>query len=206
MFIDFPLTDTEIVYPSSDDFIKFLFPMAVVGIVMKFFQIVISIAVGMAAGVIPVVGYNIGARQYIRVKQLFTKLLIAEACVGAAALIIVEGFPDLLIQIFGASNESIYYTEFAIKAFRVYLCMIILACINKAAFIFLQAMGKAVQSTLLSMVREIIFGFGFALLLPVFFGLDGVLYSMPVSDALTAILSFIIIRMVYKELNIKNTI
>lgn len=75
------------------------------------------------------------------------------------------------------------------KAFRIYLCMMIFACINKAAFIFLQAMGKAVASTMLSMVREIVFGVGFALLLPIFFGLDGVLYSMPVSDILTAIIS-----------------
>ena len=176
-------------------------PMAVVGIVMKFFQIVISIVVGMAAGCIPIVGYNMGAKLYDRVKKLFTTLLIAEAAVGAIALIIVEVFPLALINIFGASNESAYYTDFAVKAFRIYLCMIIFACINKAAFIFLQAMGKAVASTLLSMVREIVFGVGFALLLPIFFGLDGVLYSMPVSDILTAIISAIVIAVTYKELN-----
>ena len=176
-------------------------PMAVVGIVMKFFQIVISIVVGMAAGCLPIVGYNMGAKLYDRVKKLFTTLLIAEAAVGAIALIIVEVFPLALINIFGASNESAYYTDFAVKAFRIYLCMIIFACINKAAFIFLQAMGKAVASTLLSMVREIVFGVGFALLLPIFFGLDGVLYSMPVSDILTAIISAIVIAVTYKELN-----
>lgn len=130
-------------------------PMAVVGIVMKFFQIVISIVIGMAAGCIPIVGYNRGAKQSGRVKSLFTRLLTAEVCVDTVALIIVEFFPNLLIQIFGAANESVYYTDFAVKAFRVYLCMIILACVNKAAFIFLQAMGKAAESTMLSMVREI---------------------------------------------------
>ena len=175
-------------------------PMAVVGIVMKFFQIVISIVVGMAAGCIPVVGYNMGAGLKARVKELFTKLLIAEASVGAVALLIVEVFPQQLINIFGAGNESIYYTEFAIKAFRIYLCMMIFACVNKACFIFLQAMGKAVASTLLSMVREIVFGVGFALLLPIFFGLDGVLYSMPVSDVLTFIIAVFLIVRTYKEL------
>lgn len=174
-------------------------PMAVVGIVMKFFQIVISIVVGMAAGCIPIVGFNIGAGLNGRVKKLFTKLLTAEACVGAVSMIIVEFFPLRLISIFGAANESSYYTAFAIKSFRIYLCMIIFACINKAAFIFLQAMGKAMASTMLSMVREIIFGVGFALLLPVFFGLDGVLYSMPVSDILTAVISLTIIVMTYKH-------
>ena len=154
-------------------------PMAVVGIVMKFFQIVISIVVGMAAGCIPVVGFNMGAKLNNRVKQLFTKLLLAETFVGVISFIIVEVFPLQLIGIFGAANESSYYTSFAIKSFRIYLCMIIFACVNKAAFIFLQAMGKAVASTMISMVREIIFGVGFALLLPAFFGLDGVLYSIP---------------------------
>lgn len=176
-------------------------PMAVVGIVMKFFQIVISIVVGMAAGGIPIVGYNMGAGIYQRVKKLFTCLLISEACVGAVALILVEGFPQALIGIFGAANESVYYTDFAIKSFRIYLCMIILACINKAAFIFLQAMGKAMDSTMLSMVREIVFGVGFALLLPIFFGLDGVLYSMPVSDVLTAVISAVLIVKTYKQLS-----
>ncbi|MCI7156250.1 MAG: MATE family efflux transporter [Solobacterium sp.] len=176
-------------------------PMAVVGIVMKFFQIVISIVVGMAAGCIPIVGFNIGAKEYKRVKELFTKLLISEDIVGLISLILVEFFPHQLIQLFGASNESIYYTDFAIKSFRIYLCMIILACINKTCFIFLQAMGKAKESTILSMIREVVFGVGFALLLPVFFNLDGVLYSMPVSDVLTFIVALFLILTTYKELD-----
>ena len=142
-------------------------PMAVVGIVMKFFQIVISIVVGMAAGCIPVVGFNMGAKKPAR----------------------------------GAANESVYYTDFAVKSFRIYLCMIILACVNKACFIFLQAMGKAAESTALSMVREVVFGVGFALLLPRFFGLDGVLYSMPLSDILTFLIAGYLIHKTYHEFN-----
>lgn len=178
--------------------------MAVVGIVMKFFQIVISIVVGMAAGCIPIVGFNMGAEKHGRVKELFTRLLIAETAVGAVSFILVEFFPQQLISIFGAANESAYYTEFAIKAFRIYLCMIILACVNKACFIFLQAMGKTVESTALSMIREVVFGVGFALLLPVFFGLDGVLFSMPVSDILTFLVAVFLIFRTYKELNQKG--
>lgn len=175
-------------------------PMAVVGIVMKFFQIVISIVVGMAAGCIPIVGYNMGAEKKSRVRELFTKLLVAEALVGAVALVLAEGFPRQLIALFGAANESTYYTDFAIKAFRTYLCMMVLACVNKACFIFLQAVGKALPSTLLSMFREVVFGVGFALLLPRFFGLDGVLYSMPVSDVLTFLISAVIIVKTHREL------
>ena len=175
-------------------------PMAVVGIVMKFFQIVISIVVGMAAGCIPIVGFNMGAGKSSRVKALFTSLLISEAVVGAVALILVEAFPRQLIALFGAANESSYYTDFALRSFHIYLCMIILACVNKACFIFLQAMGKAAESTALSMVREVVFGVGFALLLPMFFGLNGVLYSMPLSDILTFIIALYLIAKTYRQL------
>lgn len=176
-------------------------PMAVVGIVMKVFQIVISVVVGMAAGCIPIVGYNIGAGKNGRVKKTFTYLLTAEAAVGIAALIAVEVFPRAFLDLFGAANESAYYTDFGIKSFRVYLCMIVFACVNKATFIFLQAMGKAVESTVLSMIREIVFGVGLVLVLPVFFGLDGVLYSMPVADVLTFVVAVILIISTYKKLN-----
>ncbi len=158
----------------------------------------------MAAGCIPIIGYNMGAEKKMRVRELFTKLLLAEALVGLAALVLAEGFPRQLIAIFGAANESSYYTDFAIKAFRIYLCLMVLACVNKACFIFLQAVGKALASTLLSMFREVVFGVGFALLLPIFFGLDGVLYSMPVSDALTFVISAIIIARTYRELNVES--
>ena len=164
-------------------------PMAVIGIVMKFLQIVISIAIGTAAGCIPIVGYNVGAGRSDRAKMLFKQLLTVEAIVGTIALFIVELFPDKLIALFGAANESSYYTDYAIRAFRVYLCMIVLATVNKATFIYLQSLGKALLSTMLSMVRELVFGVGLSILLPQFFGLDGVLYSMPVADVLTFIIS-----------------
>ncbi len=175
-------------------------PMAVVGIVMKFFQIVISAVVGLAAGCIPVVGYNIGAGRADRARRLFTRLLIAETLVGAAALLVAETFPDALISVFGAAHESAYYTAFALRAFRVYLCMMIPACINKAAFIYLQALGRPWASTGLSLLREVVFGVGFALLLPRFFGLDGVLYSMPAADILTFAVSLVVIFFTYRAL------
>lgn len=175
-------------------------PLAVLGIVMKFFQIAISISVGIAAGCIPVVGYNIGAKRKDRARALFTNLLIAEAVVGAVALLIVEFLPHQLIGIFGAGNESIYYTEFAVKSFRIYLCMMILATVNKGTFIYLQALGKAVESTIISLTREVIFGVAFPIILPIFFGLNGLLYSFPTSDILTFIIAAYIIKRTYKEL------
>jgi len=179
-------------------------PMAVVGIVMKFFQIVISISVGLAAGCIPVVGYNIGACRKDRAQQLFTLLLTCEAILGAVALFIVQVFPTQLISLFGAADESPYYTAFAVKCFRTYLCIMILATVNKGSFIYLQSLGKSLASTLISMIREIVFGVGLALLLPLYFGLDGVLYSMPVSDFLTFLIAAIVILRVYKELSLPD--
>jgi Na+-driven multidrug efflux pump len=109
--------------------------------------------------------------------------------------------PEKLIGIFGAANESVYYTEFAVRSFRIYLCMMVLATVNKGTFIYLQSLGKALASTLISLIREIVFGVGFALLLPIFFGLDGVLYSMPVSDVLTFIIAAFVIIRTLKELS-----
>lgn len=151
-------------------------PMAVFGIVMKVFQIVISCAIGLAA----------------------------EAVVGLIALLVVELLPDQVMLLFGAQNESIHYTLFARRCFRVYLSMIVLACINKGTFIFLQSLGKAAASTLLSMAREIVFGVGLVLLLPQFFQLDGVIYSMPAADVLTAILSAVVLVRTYRSLGMEK--
>ncbi|MBR0043741.1 MAG: MATE family efflux transporter [Synergistaceae bacterium] len=178
-------------------------PMAVIGIVMKFFQIVISIVVGMAAGCIPIVGFNIGAKRNDRARKILVYLLTCEALVGLIAFIIVELFPAEIADIFGAKAESVHYLNFAVKCFRIYLCMVILACVNKAAFIFLQSLGRPWLSTMLSLVREIIFGVGLTVLmpaLPFIYGLDGLLWSMPASDLLTFIISLIVIVKVYKQL------
>ena len=83
-------------------------PMAVIGIVMKFFQIVISVVVGMAAGCIPIVGFNVGAGRRDRARKLLTCLLAGEALVGAAALLVAELLPQEIIRLFGAAGESVH--------------------------------------------------------------------------------------------------
>ena len=179
-------------------------PLAVMGIVMKFYQIAISIAIGMAAGCIPVVGYNIGAGRKDRAKKLFTYLLLWELGIGLIALGIVEIFPRQLIGIFGAANESAYYTDFAVRSFRIYLCLIFLSMMNKGTFIYLQAMGKALASTMISLTREVIFGVSLPIILPIFFGLDGLLYSFPLADILTFVFALLVIIRTYRELSSPN--
>ncbi len=168
--------------------------MAALG--MTSFLSQISLVASMAA-------VNNMIRKYGALDPVFGQEELAQipiAVVGAAALVIVEVFPTQLTAVFGAANESPYYLQFAVKCFRIYLCMVVFACVNKACFIFLQAMGKALPSTVLSMIREVLFGVGFALLLPLWFGLDGVLYSMPVSDLLTFVIAAVLIAGTYREL------
>jgi len=175
-------------------------PMAVIGIVMKFFQIVISVVVGTAAGCAPIAAYNTGADRSDRVRKLFEMLLLTEAAVGVIAFLIVELLPKQLIALFGAANESAYYTEFAVRTFRIYLSMIILACVNKASFIYLQALGQTALSGMLSMVREVVFGVAFPIILPMFFGLSGILYSMPAADLLTFVMTVFVIAYIFRML------
>ena len=79
--------------------------------------------------------------------------------------------------------------------------MMVPATVNKGTFIYLQSLGRAFASTAISMVREVLFGVGFALLLPLRFGLDGALYSMPVSDLLTFAICLAAILYTYQTLN-----
>ena len=168
-------------------------PTAVVGIVMKFFQIIVSIAVGISAGCISVAGYNLGAKRYDRVRGLMKLLLKTEVVVGLIATVIFMAFPHQLTNIFGGQNESVYYMDFSVKCIRIFLCMVVLTCVNKGTFIFMQSLGQAKVSTALSMMREVLFGVGLPLILPVFFGLDGVLYFMPLADILTLIASVAVV-------------
>lgn len=173
--------------------------MAVLGIVMKFFQIVISIVVGMAAGCIPLVGFNYGAGLYGRCRGIMVRLMCTEAIVGAVALVLFEAFPVQLISLFGSDNPPLYF-EFAKLAFRIYLCLMVMDCVNKASFIFLQSLGKAVESTLLSFVREVVLSIPLSIFLPMLFsnlfgaqnGIYGLLLSMPAAVALTFIAAMVV--------------
>lgn len=131
--------------------------------------------------------------------------MLAEFIVGAVALVIVEVFPLQIAMLFGAANESAYYADFTVKCFRIYLCLMPLATLNKGTFIYLQALGKAFASTAVSMTREIIFGVSLPIILPIFFGLDGLLWSFPAADLLTFIIAIFFIRQTYRELSDTTT-
>ncbi len=175
-------------------------PTAIAGIVSKFFQIVISISAGLAAGCIPIAGYNVGAGRNDRVLGLMKRLMISEALLGLIASAIFLLFPHQLMLIFGSENESVYYTQFAVWFIRGQLCLLPLACLNKGSFIFLQSLGKPKESSVLSVAREFVFGVGFALLLPMIGGLYALPFFMPAADTVTFIAVAVVLVRVKREL------
>ncbi len=176
-------------------------PTAIAGIVSKFFQIVISVSVGLAAGCTPITGYNYGAKRYDRVLGIMKRLMAAQAIFGLAASLVFLIFPKQLMLIFGSANESSYYEEFAVWFIRCQLCLLPLGCVNKASFIFLQALGKAKQASALSIAREFILGVGFALLLPAVWGLYALPFFMPAADAVTFVAVAIVLALTKKEMS-----
>lgn len=151
------------------------------------------ITIGMAAGCIPIVGYNYGAQQLRRCRSVLWRLMGAEFLLGVLALLITQLFPRQIIGLFGSESEL--YNEFAVMTFRIYLCMLPLATVNKAAFIFMQAMGRPAESAGLSFFREVLLAVPLVMLLPRAFGLMGVLYSMPAADIITFFASaFVLLR------------
>jgi Na+-driven multidrug efflux pump len=172
-------------------------PMTVVGIVMKVFQLVVAFVVGIAAGSQPIVGYNYGAGKMDRVKKIFKNMMIAEFGIGVISMILFQCFPLQIISIFGSGDAL--YEEFAVLAFRIYLGGIILCCIQKASSIFLQSLGKPVLSTVLSLLRDFVLIVPLALILPIRFGVVGILFSAPVSDIVAFIVTVLIMRHTIKN-------
>lgn len=177
-------------------------PLTVVGIVMKVFQIVISVVVGIAAGCQPLVGYNYGAGHYDRVKRILKTMLLAELGVGLAALLCFQVFPLQITALFG--SESGLYNQFAVLAFRIFLSMMPLCCVQKAASIFLQALGKPVQSMVLSLLRDIALCVPLAIFLPKIFGVVGALWSAPVADVVSFIVAIILLARIWGQLSEKK--
>lgn len=178
-------------------------PLTVMGIVMKVFQIVISVVVGIAAGCQPIIGYNYGAGLNHRVKEIFKTMMTAEIIIGIVATVVFELFPIQIISIFG--SESQLYNEFAVMTFRIYLSTIILCCFHKSAAIFLQALGRPILSMGASLLREFVLCVPLIYLLPKAFGLKSVLLAAPISDIITTIFVLFILRYVFNNLIIKSS-
>jgi len=157
-------------------------PIAVMGIAMKVFTVVINIVVGLLVGAQPILGFNYGAEKYDRVKETFRIAMISTITVGVIATIIFEFFPDLVIGIFGTQNEL--YMEFARKMFRIFLMLVTFTLLVKAISIFFQAVGEPKKATVASLMRDIVCFVPLCFIMPNIFGVDGILYAAPVADVI----------------------
>ncbi len=131
-------------------------PLAVIGICMKVFGIILSIVIGVSLGGMPIIGYNRGAGNSKRVKETIRYILLINAIIGGVAFLLLEAFPTFIIALFGNGN-SFEYLEYAKYCLRIFLGGILFTCMIKSFSILLQAMGSSVQSTLLALARDVLF-------------------------------------------------
>ncbi len=173
-------------------------PLAVMGITMKFCSVAINIGLGIATGTQPIWGYNYGNGQYDRVKSAFRIALITSTIALTVMFFIFELFPVQLISLFG--KESDLYIEFAVKCIRHYLAGSFLIGAGITCGIFFQALGRPLQSTLLTFLRQILILIPAILILGFVTGLDGLLWAGAISDAGSGIIALITVAVCWKKL------
>lgn len=181
------LTNNLLAQYGADSIYGSEIPLTATGIVMKVNQIMIAILLGIATGAQPIIGFNYGAKSYNRVKKALEIALIASEVVSVVAFLIFQFAPMSVVSLFG--SEEGLYNEFAVMAFRIFLMLCPLTGFQTVTAVYLQAVGKPVKSAILSLARQIIFFVPAALILPVFLGVKGVLWTGPVADGLAFILS-----------------
>lgn len=177
-------------------------PIAVMGITMKVFTIVINIVVGLVVGAQPILGFNYGAQKFGRVKETFRIVLIGTAVVGVVATLVFQIFPDAVINIFGAQEEL--YMEFARKMMRVFLMLVTFTVLIKAISIFFQAVGEPKKATISSLTRDLICFVPLCIVLPMSMGIDGVLVAAPVADAIGMVVAGGLAAKFYRKLGTKS--
>lgn len=170
-------------------------PIAVIGIESKVFTVVINIVVGIVLGCQPIIGYNMGAKNFDRVKKLYRAILLSTVIVGLAATILFEAAPDAVVGMFGKPtnipNPEDYW-DFSRKTFRIFLALVTFTCLIKMSSIFFQAVGKPVFAVLTSLIRDIICFVPLICVLPIFLGVNGILISAPIADLLAMIVTAVL--------------
>lgn len=177
-------------------------PLAAFVVIMKLFQIVLNIAIGIAAGAQPIVGYNYGAKKYDRVRELLKLMIKWTAIVGLICMVLFEAVPGVFIRMFGSADDPIYF-DFAVLCLRIYLALILVTCVQKVCAIFLQSIGKAKAAAPLSILRDALLII-FSLLIPVFLGVTGIFWAAPIADVLSILITFAVMVRVWKELSRGN--
>ena len=162
-------------------------PLAVSGVAQKTSMIMVSFAVGIAQGCQPIWGFNLGAKNYERVKGAYWRAFAAAFGVGVIFFIALQAFPREIISIFGTGNEL--YFEFAEKYLKIYMMLVFFQNIQPITINYFSATGNHKQGLLVSLSRQGLFLVPLLILLPKFMGMNGILAASPISDAMAFVLS-----------------
>lgn len=176
-------------------------PIAVMSIESKVFTVVINIVVGIVLGSQPIIGYNVGAENVSRVKSLYKANLICAVAVGLISTVIFEAAPDAVAAIFGKPTNipnTDDYWDFARKTFRIFLSLVSFTCIVKMSAIFFQAAGRPIFAVVTSLTRDILCFVPLICILPLFYGVEGVLIAAPVADAIAMALNIVFTAVFFK--------
>lgn len=173
-------------------------PLAACGIVMKTNAILLAFFIGISQGSQPIVGFNYGAKQYPRVRKTYKLAIACSFVISTIGFILFQFFPYQIISLFGQGND-LYY-EFAIHFMRTFLFMVIVNGVQLISSNFFSAIGKPVKGLLLSMTRQVFFLIPLILILPLFFGINGVLYAGPVADGVAFVVSVVLISLEMKKM------
>ena len=173
-------------------------PLAAFVVIMKLFQIVLNVAIGIAAGAQPIVGYNYGAKNYGWVRELLKLMVKWTAVVGLVCIVLFEAVPGVFIRMFGSADDPVYF-DFAVLCLRIYLSLILVTCVQKVCAIFLQSIGRAKAAAPLSVLRDALL-IVFSLLIPVFMGVTGIFWAALAADVLAIFVTAAVMVRVWKEL------
>jgi putative MATE family efflux protein len=160
------------------------------GIVNRVSFVFVMIVLGLNQGMQPIVGYNFGARQYNRVTGALKLTIIIATAIMTLGFLAAEIFPRAICMIFTTDDDLIRH---AVKGMRiVFMCFPIVG-FQIVTGNFFQSVGMAGKSVFLSLTRQLLFLLPGLLILPHFLGTNGIWISMPVSDALSSFVAFVIL-------------
>ena len=201
-FVQIVLNNSLTYYGALSEYGKEI-PLAACGIVMKTNAILLAFIIGISQGAQPIIGFNYGARQYDRVRKTYRLAVSANLVISAAGFILFQFFPYYIISLFGTGEPA--YFEFSIRFMRIFLFMVIVNGVQLLSSNFFAAIGKPVKGLILSMTRQVIFLIPLVLILPLFFGLDGILFAGPAADSIAFAVTVILIMKEMKKMRILQT-